>query len=178
MTVMSKMVYPNRMAKACRLPDYGPITTRWETEPIEKHPAPARNESRSLRVAIADDCRDGADSLAMVVRLWGHETQVAYGGAQALLMIKAYDPDVVFMDIAMPKVTGLDVAHEIRALPRFEHTMLIALTGYVDEVHRRLILAAGFDYFFAKPCEPQELKNTLLSCHQVRPRGVGVMAVV
>jgi CheY-like chemotaxis protein len=134
------------------------------------------NRPRPLRVAIADDCTDGANSMAMLVRLWGFEPKVAYGGAEALQMIMANDPDVVVLDIGMPKVTGWTVARQLRRLPRFEHTLLIALTGYADEVHRRTSLAAGFDYFFVKPCEPQDLKNVLLLFHQVRPGGAGVMA--
>jgi CheY-like chemotaxis protein len=126
---------------------------------------------RSLRVAIADDCTDGANIMAMLVRLWGYEAEVAYGGAEALHMIMAYDPGVVVLDIGMPMVTGWTVARQLRRLPRFEHTLIIAITGHADEVHRRTSLAAGFDYFFAKPCEPQDLKNALLLFHQVRPDG-------
>jgi CheY-like chemotaxis protein len=134
------------------------------------------DHQRPLRVAIADDCTDGADSLAMLVRLWGYEAEVAYGGAEALQMIRAYEPDVVVLDIGMPKVTGWTVARQLRRLPRFEHILLIALTGYADEVHRKTSLAAGFDYFFVKPCDPQALKNALLLFHLVRPAGAGVMA--
>src|SRR5258708_14692660 len=61
------------------------------------------NRPRSLRVAIADDCTDGANSMAMLVRLWGYEAEVAYGGAEALQMIRAYEPDLVVFDIGIPK---------------------------------------------------------------------------
>jgi CheY-like chemotaxis protein len=178
MTVMSKAGFPNRIAKSWNLRDVSSNGAHWKTEPIDEAPAPICAGPRMLRVAIADDSRDGADSLAMVIRLWGYEAEVAYGGAEALLLVKAYNPDVVFLDIAMPKVTGLDVVHQLRSVPYFKHTLLIALTGYADEFHRKVILAAGFDHFFAKPCEPHELKSVLSLCQQVRTKSVGVKAVV
>jgi CheY-like chemotaxis protein len=177
MTVMSKAGFPNRLAKSWNLRDVNSNGAHWKTEPIDEAHAPVSTGPRPLRVAIADDCRDGADTLAMVIRHWGYEAEVAYGGAEALILIKAYDPDVVFLDIAMPKVTGLEVAHHLRKLPRFKHTLLIALTGYADEFHRKLILSGGFDHFFAKPSEAHELKRVLSLCHQVRTRSAGAKAV-
>jgi len=70
-------------------------------------------------------------------------------------------------------VTGWQVARHLRRLSRFERTLLIAITGYADKVHRLISLAAGFDYVFAKPCEPETL-HTLFG--QVRLRGAGSLA--
>ena len=69
---------------------------------------------RSLRVLVVDDDRDTADSTAMLVKLWGHDVCVAYGGATALEAAAIYQPDVLVLDIAMPMVTGNDVAQQDR----------------------------------------------------------------
>jgi CheY-like chemotaxis protein len=172
MTVILRKDRPNRMAAACHLPEFASSRSLWKTKPLDETPAPDCDVAIRLRVAIADDCKDAADSLAMLVRLWGYEAEVAYGGAQALQMIGAYDPDVVVLDIGMKKVNGWQVARQLRRLSRFEQTLLIALTGYADNVHRLISFAAGFDYVFTKPCDPEALHNLLLF-DQVRLRGIG-----
>jgi CheY-like chemotaxis protein len=175
MTVILSKGHPNRMAEACHLPEFASDRSLWKTKPLDESPAPYCDVAGPLRVAIADDCKDGADSLAELFKLWGHEAKVAYGGAEALQMIRAYGPDVVVLDIAMPKVTGWQVARHLRRLSRFERTLLIAITGYADKVHRLISLAAGFDYVFAKPCEPETL-HSLMSLDKVRLRGAGSLA--
>jgi CheY-like chemotaxis protein len=177
MTVILRKDHPNRMAASCHHPDFASNRSLWKTKPLDETPAPDCDVAKSLRVAVVDDSKDGADIMAMVIRLWGYQAEVAYGGAEALPMIQKYEPDVVLMDIAMPKVTGLTVARRLRRLLQFEHTLLIAITGYCDEIHRKLSLDAGFDYFLTKPCEPEDLKKALWLYHQVRFGNAGVMAV-
>jgi CheY-like chemotaxis protein len=116
---------------------------------------------RQLRVLVVDDCRDGADTLATLVETWGHAVHRAYDGAGALLIASAYHPNVVLMDIAMPKMDGCEVARRLLGQERFTQTLFVAITGYADEAHRLLCDEAGFDHWLVKPVEPAIVKNLL-----------------
>lgn len=116
---------------------------------------------RSLRVLVVDDNRDAADSMAKLVQLWGHDVRVAYDGATALEAAAAYQPDVLVLDIAMPMVTGNDVARQLRRQTRFQDTLLIAISGYADEAHRLVSAMAGFDQYLSKPADPLVMEKML-----------------
>jgi CheY-like chemotaxis protein len=121
--------------------------------------------SRLLRVLVADDNRDAADVLSILVKLWGHDARQAYDGAAALQMAAAYQPDVLLLDIAMPKMDGFQLAQRLRRQARFQDTLLIAITGYAEEAHRLLGEEAGFDLYLSKPVEPSTLEILLLLEH-------------
>jgi CheY-like chemotaxis protein len=121
---------------------------------------PARR--RALRVLIVDDYRDAADSLAILVNLWGHDGRVAYGGEAALEMAWAYQPDVLLLDLAMPRMDGYQVARQLRRESRFKATLLVATTGYADGAHYLLGMKAGFDRYLGKPIEPTIVEDLLL----------------
>jgi CheY-like chemotaxis protein len=117
---------------------------------------------RLLRVLIADDNRDAADSMAMLVNLWKHESQAVYDGAAALEMASVCQPDVLLLDLAMPKMDGCQVAWQLRRQSRFKDTLVIAITGYADNAHRRLCDEAGFDHYLIKPIDLSSLETLLL----------------
>jgi CheY-like chemotaxis protein len=121
---------------------------------------------RSLRVLVADDDRDTADSLAMLLKLWGHDVQSAYDALTAFEMSLAYWPDVMLLDLAMPKVNGFTLAQQVRREPRFSGSLLVAITGYGDAAHR-LLCQRAFDHYLVKPVMPALLEELLL-IHQVR----------
>jgi CheY-like chemotaxis protein len=123
--------------------------------PADGRPAPR------LRVLVAEDNHDAADSLALLVRLWGHEVRVAYDGASALTLASAYRPDVVLLDLAMPRLDGYAVARQLRERAEFRATRLVAVTGYADEAHRARSKEEGFDEFLVKPVEPATLHALL-----------------
>ena len=125
-----------------------------EMRPLETGPA------RSLRILVADDNRDTADSLQRVLALYGHEVRVAYDGAAALSVGQEFRPRVAILDIAMPGTDGYEVARALRLRHGGEVT-LVALTGWGQDADRRRALEAGFDYHLIKPVDPNEL-NTLL----------------
>jgi CheY-like chemotaxis protein len=125
---------------------------------------------RMLRVLIADDNRDAADSLSTLVNLWDHDGRVAYDGAAALEMASVCRPDVVLMDLAMPKMDGCQVARRLRQLARFKDTLLIVITGYADNAHRRLCDEAGFDHYLIKPIDLSRLETLLLRERDRRSR--------
>lgn len=121
--------------------------------------AKAPNVCRLLRVLVADDCLDTADSFGQLVKIWGHEVQVSYDGATALEAACACQPDVLLLDLGMPGMDGCRVARELRLQVHFKQTLLIALTSYTDEPHRRLAQEAGFDLFLIKPVDPLVLQK-------------------
>ena len=114
-----------------------------------------------LRVLVVDDDHDCADSLSMLVRQWGYDIQTAYNGAAALDMMAARQPEVVLVDVAMPKMDGCRMERRLRRQTRFNHTLLITITGYGDHAHRLLCEKAGFDHFLIKPIELDDLENLL-----------------
>jgi CheY-like chemotaxis protein len=114
-----------------------------------------------LRVLIADDDADTADSLAILLSFWGHEVCVARTGAEALGMAFVLRPDVLLLDVAMPGVDGFSLARAIRQHPFLHGVLLVAVTGYADEAHCQLGLRAGFDHYLAKPVEPKFIQALL-----------------
>jgi two-component system CheB/CheR fusion protein len=113
-----------------------------------------------LRILVADDNRDTADSLQRVLALYGHEVQVAYDGAAAVSIGEQFRPRVAILDIAMPGTNGYDVARVLRTRHGGEVT-LVALTGWGQDADRRRALEAGFDHHLIKPVDPNELNSLL-----------------
>jgi PAS domain S-box-containing protein len=114
-----------------------------------------------LRVLVVDDHRDAAESLVILLRLWGHEVQSAHDGPTALAMAAAYRPDAVLLDIGLPGMNGYEVAERLQELPGWGNVMLVALTGYGQEEDRRRSRAAGFDRHLIKPVDPASLRRLL-----------------
>jgi PAS domain S-box-containing protein len=123
-------------------------------------PAPARVPGRR-RVLVVDDNRDAANSLALLLDHMGHETRVAHDGAEALEMAATYRPDIVLLDIGMPRMNGFDAARALRREPWGRDMTLIALTGWGQEHDRRSSQEAGFDHHLVKPVEPGSLLRLL-----------------
>jgi len=97
----------------------------------------------------------------MLLRLWGHDVRVAYSGPAALALAVADRPDVLLLDIAMPGMDGCELARQTRRHASLDDSLLVAVTGYADEVHRRLGRAAGFDRYLSKPVEPSVMEQLL-----------------
>jgi signal transduction histidine kinase len=114
------------------------------------------------RILLADDNRDALDSLATLLQCDGHEVHTAGDGAEALEVAAQCKPDVVLLDIGMPKLDGYEVARRIRAEPWGKAAVLIALTGWGQDEDRRRSREVGFDSHLVKPLDPEAL-STLLS---------------
>ena len=112
-----------------------------------------------LRVLVADDERDTADSLFRILYHEGHEVRAAYDGAEALQVAREFHPDVVILDIGMPQVSGYDVARALRA--RYAGVVLVAVTAYKQSTDKILAQMAGFDQHFGKPCDPNAIVKLL-----------------
>jgi CheY-like chemotaxis protein len=116
---------------------------------------------RVLHVLVVDDNRDAADSLCMLLRLWGYECRTAYDGAAGLQAACEYRPDCLLLDIAMPGMDGYTLARRVRTQPGLDHARLVALTAFSDETHVRRSQEAGFDFRLVKPTDPLEIKRLL-----------------
>ncbi|MGH8170597.1 MAG: ATP-binding protein [Steroidobacteraceae bacterium] len=115
----------------------------------------------SLRVLIADDNHDAADSMAMLISMDGYKVQAVYGGQAAVTAAETFRPDVALLDIGMPELDGYAAAREIRRQRDGVETYLIALTGWGQQEDKRQALEAGFDMHLTKPVDPQQLRNLL-----------------
>src|SRR5205823_1726991 len=117
------------------------------------------------RILVVDDNRDGADSLARMLRLMGHEIYTAYDGHQAVEMADSQRPEIVLLDIGMPKLNGHDAARLIRQQPWGKNMLLIALTGWGREEDRRQTEEAGFNHHLVKPVDARTLLEVLAGLH-------------
>jgi PAS domain S-box-containing protein len=121
----------------------------------------ARSPRARRRVLVADDNVDGAESLAALLRVWGHEVLVAHDGEAALALADATEPDVLLLDIGMPGLNGYELAAAVRERSWGERAVLVAVTGWGHEEDRRRSLAAGFEVHFTKPVDPSALRTVL-----------------
>ena len=132
-------------------------------EDTDRHEAktvvvPGQGGGRSLRVLVVEDNVDSADSLSLLLRLYGHQVQVARSSTTALEMASATRPDVVLLDIGLPGMDGYQVAKCLREKPEFKGVTLCALTGYTpSEADRRRQQETGFDHYYVKPVSLETL---------------------
>ena len=125
--------------------------------------SPARLAGTRCRVLAVDDSVDAVEFLARLLRLSGHEVEVAYDGPSAVQAALAMRPDVVLLDIGLPGLTGYEVARQLRQEPALKNTVLVALTGYGRESDRQRSRNAGFSYHLVKPAEVSEVEKILSS---------------
>ena len=137
-----------------RLP-LAPVADAGATAPRASR-APVRARRRS-RVLVVDDNVDAATSLAILLKLDGHDVTLAHDGPAALGAARAFQPRVILLDIGLPGMSGYEVARELRRDPAFAETMLIALTGYGQAEDRRKSKSAGFDHHLTKPIDDEAL---------------------
>jgi CheY-like chemotaxis protein/two-component sensor histidine kinase len=128
-------------------------------------------QERAAKVLVVDDNKDAADTLATMIRIWGHHAETAYDGPSALMRAQKRPPDVVLMDIGMPVMDGFQAARKMRSLPELADAVLIAVTGYGEDEDRRLARAAGYDHHLLKPVDLDHLEQ-LLRRDQPAPRSV------
>lgn len=121
---------------------------------------------RALRVLIADDNRDSAESLGMLLELSGHEVLLAHDGLQALAIAAQRQPDAALLDIGMPGMDGFQVAAGIRREPWGADMTLIAITGWGQEDAKRMARTAGFDHHLTKPMDTLVLESLLAGVTQ------------
>jgi CheY-like chemotaxis protein len=114
-------------------------------------------------VLVVDDNVDAADTLAMFLRVKGHEVRTANDGPSALELVGIYQPEVVLLDIGLPGMDGCEVARRLRDQTNYKPLLLVALTGYGRDEDCRRGVEAGFDHYLVKPVDPEELQMLLVS---------------
>lgn len=114
------------------------------------------------RVLVVDDSRDSAESLAIFLKLNGHEVHVAHDGLAAVALAASVRPDFILLDIGLPKLNGYEAAERIREQPGLQSVMMVALTGWGQAADRQRSQEAGFDAHLVKPVDLDALM-TLMS---------------
>ena len=124
-----------------------------------------------LRVLVAEDNEDSATTMAVLLRLYGHEVEVASDGLSALRAVRANPPDVVLLDIGLPKMDGWQIARKIRSRITWKRPLLIAITGHGDQAAQSRSSEAGIDLHLVKPVDPQMLEQVLQRSRRSCARG-------
>jgi signal transduction histidine kinase len=122
---------------------------------------PASQSPKALRVLVADDNQDAAESLASLLRAMGNEVRAVFDGVQAVDAAAAFHPDVAVIDIGMPRLNGYDAVRRIRQAERGRRMVIVALTGWGQEEDRQRSLQAGFDRHLTKPVTEDQLAEML-----------------
>jgi PAS domain S-box-containing protein len=134
------------------------IVTTAAAEAALTEPGPA---CTPLRILVAEDNPDAAESLMLLLQLGGHEVHVVFDGEAAVTAAEEVAPDVALLDIGMPQANGYEVARRIRDHARGKQIYLVALTGWGQDGDRRRAAEAGFDAHLVKPVPPEALDRLL-----------------
>ncbi len=124
-------------------------------------PPPAEPARASLRILVVDDNQDGAESLAALLQIRGLTVSTAFDGEQALAAAESFRPDLILLDIGLPKLNGYEVCRAVKARPWATDTRIIAITGWGDPKSRQAATEAGFDRHFVKPISNDQLLATI-----------------
>ena len=116
-------------------------------------PSAEPTTATARRILVVDDNQDSAESLTILLKLAGHETHTAYDGLEAVEAAATFRPDVILLDIGLPKLNGYEVARKIREQPWGKNMVLVALTGWGQEEDRRRSQEAGFNHHLTKPVD-------------------------
>jgi signal transduction histidine kinase/ActR/RegA family two-component response regulator len=135
-----------------RLATVTPPLSHPSTQPVAVAAPPA--DGRPRRVLVVDDNVDSATTLAMVLDVMGHKTTLANDGLEAVRLAREFQPEIVLLDIGMPKLNGYEACRQIRAQPWATQVIIIAVTGWGQDEDRRRSKDAGFDLHLVKPLDP------------------------
>lgn len=113
------------------------------------------------RVLVVDDNRDGCDSLAAVLEMFGCDTATAYDGVEAIAVTETFHPEMILLDVGLPRLNGYDTCRSLRAAPVGEALVILAVTGWGTDADLRLAMAAGFDAHLVKPIDMEYLRQLL-----------------
>jgi CheY-like chemotaxis protein len=148
-----------------RLPiaEIDPLIENQESKLQQNAPSTA---GKSLRILIVDDLPTQAKSLAILLKLKGHDVRIAHNGPEALQILQEFPADVALLDIGLPGMDGYSLARRIREQPQFRTTVLVAQTGWAHEDDDLRSREAGFDYHLAKPIDHDRLHEILTESPQ------------
>jgi CheY-like chemotaxis protein len=123
---------------------------------------PSADDEAAGKILVVDDNEDAAQGLSIILKRWGFDVQTAYDGETALTLADSFRPSKVLLDIGLPRMSGWDVARQLRRNPHTRGAMLIALTGYGTPEDRRRSQESGFDHHLVKPADAGELRRLLV----------------
>ena len=126
-----------------------------------KSDGPRAEVLRGIRVLVVDDNKDSAESLGMLLQLKGNDIRTAHDGLEAVTVAETFRPELVLLDIGLPKLNGYEVARRIRQKPWGRDMILVALTGWGQDEDRRRSQEAGFNFHIVKPVELAALEKLL-----------------
>jgi CheY-like chemotaxis protein len=115
----------------------------------------------TMRILVADDNRDAADTLVMLLEMWGHEVRVAYDGLSALKLARHFKPQVALLDIQMPRMNGGDVARNLRHHAALSGITIVATSASDPDDCRLAEYRGEFDAYLPKPCDSERLEELL-----------------
>ena len=122
-------------------------------------PAPSTPAAGKHRVLVVDDDQDSANTLAWTLETLGHEVQIAHDGDSAIALAKKFAPDIILLDIGLPKADGYQVCKAMRAIPALQNVRIIAQTGWNEEGQKSK--EAGFNDHLVKPVTMDMLQRVL-----------------
>jgi signal transduction histidine kinase len=138
-----------------------PLSTRsTSTMNLDTH-VPTETGSDGRRVLIVDDNEDAAEMLAELVKAWGHSARVAHDGLNAMDVGRDYHPEVVLLDLGLPRVDGFEIARNMRSEPWGSSARIVAVTGWGRDSDRQRSRDAGFDEHLVKPVSVDLLRTML-----------------
>lgn len=120
-----------------------------------------REQLAGVKVLLVDDHRDSADSMAWLLQSFGCEAHARFDASSALADVESLCPDVAFLDIRLPDMSGIELCRRLRAIPSLEPIVLVAVTGATDDRTQAGIREAGFDRALTKPVELTEVLSVL-----------------
>ena len=138
-----------------------PIAARAQKAAPRENGSEQQAPAVRCKVLVVDDNVDSADSLAMLLEIMGHEVETAHDGQEAIANAGTFQPDIGILDIGLPQMSGYELAQRIRQQPWAKSIVLVALTGWGQEEHRRRSADAGFDYHLTKPVDFEVLRRII-----------------
>jgi CheY-like chemotaxis protein len=136
----------------------------------EDHQSP---QAHGRRILVVDDNEDAALSLAAILRERGNEVRTVFDGEQALRAASEFDPEIIFMDLGMPRMDGIEATKRIRAQAETSRPLIVAVTGWGQETDRHRTRTAGFDEHLVKPVSAESLNRVLTDFEQRAVRVAG-----
>ncbi len=124
-----------------------------------------------LRVLVVDDWPDTIDSMAELLRIWGHDVRTARNGLEALGVAADYRPDVVLLDVGLPGMDGYEVARHLRSDLGLKQALVVSFSGYGSETEGQRSRLSGCDLHLLKPVDPDCIERLLMSRRQVQLLG-------
>jgi len=142
-----------------------------EDAPVRNRKSQSAAKALARRILVVDDNEDSAASLAMLLRVDGHTVETAFDGPAAIERAAAFRPEVILLDIGLPRMNGYEVCRTLRGRAEGADALIVALTGWGQEEDQRRSREAGFDAHLVKPVAHDALLALLASASQPRARG-------